>query len=922
MSLQYIKSQKGRDQLLYKGYLHKKERTSGDKILWKCADYHKYRCTGRAHTHHGRVIKYVPHMHPPSKREEENNAGVSEAKEALSTQETVQKAVMANGEALPGAVTNKKPRIQNNPKQTIQRLRACLNATRQSASDARTPATIAGATVEGPPLPSSQTSGLQEPSANGGGGDSVATPILCIKIEAPDAPHWALNHASQEASRQRFRSRTIWPEAAPLEILSQLSEAAQQWLHPQERNKEQIVDLVILEQFLDVLPVEMRMWVKAREPGSSKEAAELAEAYIREQNLPGRSVQEQLTFEDVSVHFTTEEWALLDYRQKTLYWNVMHQNYNNVAFLAGGGIDGLHKAPAPQQESPAHVVELSEICEETFSQDSELSLVRENCLDRQQKNSSGEEEEKSINVRMDLRKLDRDTVDLEAELGVHPWCVCSDCEKLCQSLTRLDNQESPRKEDLKSTMLPEGSYEISEKNHSQNPKGKNEEGQNNVEKQQPNHVENEEEKCILLRNPDLQDTKLVQYVCTDDAEQVESLALVSNHNPSGEGAGFVILPEESQQVWKEGVSQSHRQDMLLGPGHICPTLSSPELNGAAELISGNQNILVSHEGNSSGDKAEQKKLILFENSMEEPARDMLHPSVNPTPKAQCTYANCGSQDESPEHNDCQKIIHGEDLYTRPKRATLSPQNSDQVTQHSCSDSEGNSSSLSTSIKHRKSVKRGKYFKGRNIHINCILGAHQRIHPRRKLWKDWSFYRQSGCRPLGSGKDLRKPLKQNMLKSSTRDCEPLHQTTETVKLSCEPSSNPKYLEPQQRSSSPPLLDSMAAEPTLMHLITLLQQVATDTAEIKTAVSSLHTTVTGIQNALGSFPGSTDETEHRISNLEDTSRNTKAQLVQHCNDIKAIEAKLVGKGVQNNVIAGLWSSLKVNRGPSPLNLSPNS
>lgn len=291
MSLQYIKSQKGRAQLLYKGYLHKKERASGDKILWKCADYHKFRCTGRAHTRHGRVIKYVSHMHPPNKREE-TNTGMCEAKETVSSKELVQKAIMTNGDALPGAGTNQKPRIQNNPKQTIQRLRACLNATRQSTSDTRTPATIAGARAEGPPLlPSSLTSGPQEPSAKDGAGDSVVTPVLCIKIEASEASHWELTQASQEASRQRFRSGAILPGEAPLAILSQLSEAAQQWLHPQERNKEQIVDLVILEQFLDVLPMETRMWVKAREPGSSKEAAELAEAYIREQKPPDRSVQ-------------------------------------------------------------------------------------------------------------------------------------------------------------------------------------------------------------------------------------------------------------------------------------------------------------------------------------------------------------------------------------------------------------------------------------------------------------------------------------------------------------------------------------------------------------------------------------------------------------------------------------------------------
>lgn len=62
-----------------------------------------------------------------------------------------------------------------------------------------------------------------------------------------------------------------------------MREAAQQWLCPCESDKELIVDMVILEQFLNVLPMDIQAWVRARELGSSKEAAQPAEAYLREQ---------------------------------------------------------------------------------------------------------------------------------------------------------------------------------------------------------------------------------------------------------------------------------------------------------------------------------------------------------------------------------------------------------------------------------------------------------------------------------------------------------------------------------------------------------------------------------------------------------------------------------------------------------------
>ncbi|XP_055988149.1 zinc finger and SCAN domain-containing protein 23-like [Sorex fumeus] len=87
---------------------------------------------------------------------------------------------------------------------------------------------------------------------------------------------------------QRFRQFSYREVPGPRQALGRLRELCRRWLRPDVHSKEQMLELLVLEQFLSILPAQLQARVRARRPGSGEEAVAALEALERELEEPGQ----------------------------------------------------------------------------------------------------------------------------------------------------------------------------------------------------------------------------------------------------------------------------------------------------------------------------------------------------------------------------------------------------------------------------------------------------------------------------------------------------------------------------------------------------------------------------------------------------------------------------------------------------------
>ncbi|XP_053146150.1 zinc finger and SCAN domain-containing protein 31-like isoform X2 [Hemicordylus capensis] len=177
-----------------------------------------------------------------------------------------------------------------------------------------------------------------------------------VKEEIVEEAAAAAGHLDHQ--RQLFRQFCYREGDEPHEVCQRLQELCHRWLKPERHTKEQILELVILEQFLTILPKDIQNWVQESGPETCTQTVALVENFLLKQQ-EAKKWEEQMSApcKMEEVNSSEAEGASSAPWQRSLFIIKQEDEDHDVASLGAEKTEDM-----PQNQAGDHrAVELSEV---------------------------------------------------------------------------------------------------------------------------------------------------------------------------------------------------------------------------------------------------------------------------------------------------------------------------------------------------------------------------------------------------------------------------------------------------------------------------------------------------------------------------------------------------------------------------------